>query len=369
MRIKDFTLERYFARWEFTAPYLLCSSDTESFAMAELIEMADDDARARWAGLRLGYTEAPGLPALREAISSLYEKIAADEIIVFAGAEEAIFAFAQSAFQPGDHVVALWPAYQSLHEAARAAGADVEPLRLRYEDGWRLDLELLTSMLRPSTRAIIVNFPHNPTGMLPSRAEFDALAKLCASRGITLFCDEVYRFGEFDEADRLENAADAFEGGVSLGGLAKPFGLAGLRIGWIATRDVRLRARIASFKDYLTICSSAPSEILALVALRAKVRVLGRNRAIVATNLAKLDEFFARHSQLVEWVRPRAGSIGFPRLLTGEPVDAFAERCVTQTGVLILPGSIFDHAGDHFRIGFGRKNMPEVLDRFEAFLT
>jgi len=153
-----------------------------------------------------------------------------------------------------------------------------------------------------------------------------------------------------------------------LGVMSKSFALAGLRIGWLATRDRELLARCAAFKDYTTICSSAPSEILALIGLRARDRVLDRSRAIVAANLPRLDRFFADHGDRFTWVRPRGGSIGFPRLLGDEPIDDFAARLVEQEGVLLLPGSAFGHPGNHFRIGFGRTDLPAAVAGLERFL-
>jgi aspartate/methionine/tyrosine aminotransferase len=151
--------------------------------------------------------------------------------------------------------------------------------------------------------------------------------------------------------------------------LSKPFGLAGLRVGWIALRDRALRHRLSTFKDYLTICSSAPSEILAIIALRAKEKLLARNRAIILENLGLLDDFFHRHSSMFEWVRPRAGLVAFPRMRSALSVDDFAAQLVEATGVLIVPESVFDHKGNHFRIGLGRKNMPEALLRLENFVS
>lgn len=369
MRITNFKLERFFARWEFSARYLLGASDSESFSADELLALCDAEGKALWDGLRLGYTETPGHPLLRREIAALYPGLAPEDVLVFAGAEEAIFTFANVEFNHGDHVVVTWPGYQSLFETARAAGADVSLLRLRHSQRWKIDLDELTALLRPTTAAVVVNAPHNPTGMLPDRPAFDTLVALCERRGVRLFVDEVYRFGELDEDARLPSAAEASASGVSLGGLAKPFGLGGLRIGWIATRDRALLDRLAAFKDYLTICNSAPSEVLAILALRAKGRVLARNRAIVLHNLALLDDFFARRAELFDWVRPRAGPVAFPRLLTAEPIDEFGERLLEKTGVMIVPGSIFDHDGNHFRIGFGRRNLPEALARLEEFAT
>jgi aspartate/methionine/tyrosine aminotransferase len=150
--------------------------------------------------------------------------------------------------------------------------------------------------------------------------------------------------------------------------MSKSFALAGLRIGWLATRDRELLDRCARMKDYTTICSSAPSEVLALIGLRARDRVLARSRRIVADNLAVLDDLFRRRADRFSWIRPRGGSIGFPRLLGDESVDAFAARLVESEGVLLLPGSQFEHPGNHFRIGFGRDNLPAAVERLEAFL-
>jgi aspartate/methionine/tyrosine aminotransferase len=150
--------------------------------------------------------------------------------------------------------------------------------------------------------------------------------------------------------------------------MSKSFAMAGLRIGWLASHDREILARCAAFKDYTTICASAPAEILALIGLRSRDVVLGRSRQIVALNLTLLDAFFGRRSDRVSWVRPRGGSIGFPRLMDGPPVDRFAAELVETSGVLLLPGSQFGHAGSHFRIGFGRQNLPEALGRLEAFL-
>jgi aspartate/methionine/tyrosine aminotransferase len=368
MRIADFALERFFARWEFAVRHLLCASDVEGWRMADLLDLADDQTAALWADLRLGYTEAPGHPLLRAEIATLYDKIEADDVLVFAGAEEAIFCLSNVLLGPGDHAVVTWPGYQSLYEVGRAAGADVSLHELRESDGWGLDPERLIASLRSETRLVVVNAPHNPTGMLPTAAEWAHLTAELDSRGIHLLADEVYRFLELDEADRLTAGADAFGRGVSLGVMSKSFAMAGLRIGWLATRDRELLARCAAFKDYTSICSSAPSEVLALIGLRARDTVLARSHRIVESNLERLDRLFLERADRLAWVRPRGGSIGFPRLLDDEPIDAFAERLVQAEGVLLLPGSRFGFEGNHFRIGFGREDLPAAVAGLERFL-
>jgi len=366
MHIADFALERYFARWEFAVDHLLCASDVQGYPMAELLALADDDTRRMWDGLTLGYTESTGHPLLRAEIASLYEDLEPDDVLVFAGAEEAIFCLANVLLSPGDHAVVTWPGYQSLYEVARAAGADVTLHELREEHGWAIDIDLLRSQVTPSTRLVVVNAPHNPTGMQPDRATFDALVALAEEVGAHLLVDEVYRFLEFDGVERLPAGADASPRGISLGVMSKSFAMAGLRIGWLATRDRDVLERCARFKDYTTICSSAPSEVLALIGLRARATVLARSRSIVADNLVALDTFFDAWSDRFTWVRPRAGSVGFPRLtVPGVSIDDWAAGLVEAEGVLLLPGSQFDYGGNHFRLGFGRADLPIALERLE----
>jgi aspartate/methionine/tyrosine aminotransferase len=370
MRIEDFALERYFARWEFAVEHLLCASDVQGYPMADLLALADDETRALWDGLALGYTESTGHPLLRSEIASLYETIAPDEILVFAGAEEAIFCLLNVTLGPADHAIVTWPGYQSLYEVARAAGADVTLHELSESDGWALDVPRLVRAICPATRLVIVNVPHNPTGMLPSHAEWRALTDACAAAGVQLLADEVYRGLEFAPDDRLRAGADALAQGISLGVMSKSFALAGLRIGWLASHDRTLLERVAAFKDYTTICASAPSEVLAIIALRARGTVLARSRGIIEANLPRLDRFLADHDDAFRWVRPRAGSVAFPRLtISGMSADDFAAALVEAEGVLLLPGSRFGHPGDHLRLGFGRTDLPVAIERLESFLA
>ena len=308
MRIPDFAIERYFARWEFAVDYLLCASDVEGWSMTDLLDLADDETAAMWRDLRLGYTESTR-PLLRAEIAELYEHTGPDDVLVFAGAEEAIFCLSSALLGPGDHAVVTWPGYQSLYEVGRADGAEVTLHELREDQRWSLDVERLIASLRPETRLVVVNAPHNPTGMLPTAAEWARLGDACADRGIHLLADEVYRYLELDERDRLVPGADLFPAGVSLGVMSKSFAMAGLRIGWLATRDREPLDRCARMKDYTTICSSAPSEVLALIGLRARDRVLARSRRIVSDNLAVLDDLFRRRADRLSWIHPRGGSI------------------------------------------------------------
>lgn len=366
MKIEPFRLERYFARREFATPYLLSSSDCEALSLAGLLELADGETAGLWENLSLGYTETAGSGALREEISGLYEGIGPGDILV-AAPEEAIFIALNCMLEAGDHVVCTFPGYQSLYEIPTALGCEVEMWRPDEDSGWLFDTEELEELVRPGTRAIVVNFPHNPTGHLPRARDFRRLIEIASKNGAYLLSDEMYRFLELDPADRLPPACDPYDRAVSLCGMSKAFGLAGLRIGWLATRDRELLDRMAAFKDYTTICSSAPSEVLSLMALRAKDIVLERNLALIRANLELLEGFLGRHSRLFDWVKPRAGSTCFPKMLFDEDAAAFCERAAGRNGVMVLPSNVFGVEG-HIRIGLGRAQMPAALERFRRFL-
>ncbi|MDQ6780304.1 MAG: aminotransferase class I/II-fold pyridoxal phosphate-dependent enzyme [Candidatus Eremiobacteraeota bacterium] len=368
MKLPRFKLEEYFAATEFVARYNLAASDAETHSLAELLELADPEARALWDDLSLSYTESAGHPLLRAEIATLYDGLSAEDILVFSGAEEAIFAFMSQAADANAHFVVAWPSYQSLFEIARSAGAAVSLLSLAEDEGWRLDLGRVRAALRPNTKAIVINFPHNPTGAQLPAADLAALAAMASEHGCYLFSDEVYRFAEFADGDRLPPAVTLDPRCVSLGVMSKALGLPGLRIGWIASTDRPLLQQLRSMRDYLTICSSAPSEILALIALRARSKILTRNREIAARNLTQLDAFFTRWEPRLRWVRPRAGVVAFPRFLAPLDAEAAARALMERFGVLIVPGSIFEHDRQHFRLGFGRRNLPAGLERFDAFL-
>jgi len=367
MQLPPFKLERYFAKYEFNTEYLLCASDCEAMSIADLLAF-EPNATEKFQKVWLGYTESQGSPALRAEICKLYETIHADEILVHTGAEEAIFLFMFAAFQQGDHVIVHSPGYQSLADVARATGCDVSPWQAHEENRWALDLGELRQLVRTNTRAIVINTPHNPTGYLMSREDYQALHNFAQENNLHVFSDEVYRESEYDDATRLQAACEVGEHAVSLGVTSKTYGLAGLRIGWIATKNKKIYQKMASLKDYTTICNSAPSEFLAEVAMRNRHKLSERNLGIIKNNLVVMDDFFSHHPSLFSWVRPQAGSMAFPRYLGGS-VEAFCDDLVKKSGVLLLPSSVYDDSDNHFRLGLGRKNLPQAVERLELFLS
>jgi aspartate/methionine/tyrosine aminotransferase len=369
--LPDFRLEVYLGKWEFAARHHLTASDAQTLSVAEVL---GPDGMDELAALPLGYSPTWGSDALREAIAATYDAVEPDDVLVFAGAEEAMFWAMQELVGPGEHAVVTVPNYQSMESLPLATGAAVSGLTLRPEDGWALDLDALVALLRPTTRLVAVNFPNNPTGALPDPATLAALVALCEERGIRLFSDEVYRGLEPDGTPRLPQAADASPTALSLGVMSKAYGLPGLRIGWLACRDRAVLERLETRKHYTSICNAAPSELIAVHALRRGDEIIARNRAIIARNLPVFDAFFAAHEETFAWERPQAGCVCFPRYLGADGVEAFCRDLVEQAGVVLLPASIYaSQLGevplDRFRIGVGRADPEPALEALGSWLS
>jgi len=366
MQIQLFRIEQYFGKHEFTAKYLLSSSDAQSCTIKDLLDL-EPGAHERLLEHWCGYTESPGAPWLRQVIADIYTEIDSADVLAVSAAEEAIFVFYHGVVGPGDHVIVETPCYESALTVARSTGAQVSEWRRRPEDAWAHDLGALEKLLRPNTKVIYINTPHNPTGLLMPADTFKALLELAAKRGVIVFCDEVYRELEHQPSTRLLAACDVYEHAVSLGSMSKSYGLPGLRLGWLASRDKKILEQCLEFRYYTTICSSAPSEFLTALALRHREWLVQRNLGIVRKNLALLDEFLARRVNLFDWVRPNASPIGFVRLKGKRDVQRFCDDTVRDASVLLLPGTVYDQPG-FFRVGYGRKNMPESLAQFDKYL-
>lgn len=369
MQFKPFKLEEYYAKYEFTTKYMLSSSDAQSWSLDQLLSMALPDEKDLWDKQWLGYTEPKGLPLLREIIATqLYPGLSANNIICFSGAQEGIFCSLFSLCTPQDHVIVLTPCYQSLMEIPAFVGCVVTALELTEEHEWRIDIDAIKNAIKPNTKCVVINFPHNPTGQVIRFKEMRQLIILLDYHDIWLFSDEVYYLLGHPKEGWIPPAACLYQKGISLGVMSKSFGMPGLRIGWIACQNEEVLQKIVQARYYTTICNSGPAEILSFIALRNKDVILERNNNIVASNLALLDTFFEKYANLFSWVRPQAACTGFVKYKNEESVDDFCQRVANQVDTLLLPGSVYSMKSNHFRIGFGRENMPEALAQLERFI-
>eukprot|EP00597_Dinobryon_sp_UTEXLB2267_P000858 CAMPEP_0170078266 /NCGR_PEP_ID=MMETSP0019_2-20121128/14883_1 /TAXON_ID=98059 /ORGANISM="Dinobryon sp., Strain UTEXLB2267" /LENGTH=436 /DNA_ID=CAMNT_0010291023 /DNA_START=502 /DNA_END=1812 /DNA_ORIENTATION=+ len=350
--------------------------------MKELLSMADHECIDMWDNLRLGYTETKGLPALRQQCSLLYEGFNAENILCFAGAEEGVFCTLQTILTslPEDvtlsnsfktkhnHAIIVTPCYQSLLSIPASLSSSIttvplvlvplpnsnDPNNETTSLQWQLNLTAIRETIKPGhTKLVVINFPHNPTGAIITLAEQQELVNMAREHDLWIFSDEVYR-GFENVSSNKDSPQQAFDDSkslctlypkaISLGAMSKVYGMPGVRVGWVACQDRQLLARISESKHYLSICNSAPSEILALIALRARDKILARNKSIVQHNLALVEAFLSRHPNDFSWVPPRGGCCGFMRYhkaSSTKTLDAITKTLVNRFGVLILPGDNF----------------------------
>lgn len=369
MNIKPFSLEQYFAKHEFSIQYLMSASDCEGLYISDLLKIASPQSMGLWQDLKLNYTESQGHPLLLQRIAELYTGFSPADILV-AAPEELIFTAMHNLVNHGDHVIVVTPTYQSLHSIVESIGCEVSAWPIELVNGeWSIDIGQLESMIKPTTRLLVINFPNNPTGFVPTRMDLNKIIEIARRKGLVIFSDEMYRLLEVRSSETLPSVSEIYENGISLSGLSKSYALPGLRIGWLATRKSETLTKILNFKYYTTICNSAPSEILAIMALENSASILERNIAIVRDNIQQSHLRFAEIPNFVQWIPPVAGSIAFPAWVGNQPLDDVCEELIRAKGLMLVPGSYFGHANDHFRVGLGRINYPQSLDIFISHLS
>jgi len=368
MHLKNFAVERYFSKYEFTAKYMLSSSDCDGYSLNYVLGLANDNDHNRWHDLHLGYTETMGSEFLRMSIKQHYNTIQLDEILV-SSPGEANFILMNVLLKAGDHVVCIAPTYQSLYQVANDLGCSVSFWLPSEANGkWYYNPEDLKRLVRTDTKLIIINFPHNPTGFCTTIEEFSAIVEIARHNGVMIYSDEMYRFLQHEQTSLLPSLSDIYENGISLWGTAKTFGLAGLRLGWLTTKNKELLKKIESFKDYLSICNNAPSEVLAAIALNNLSSFVGPNLQKIKNNITLFKKLHLRNQHILDFHAPDAGSTAFIKLKIKRSALDFAEKLVTDTGIMLLPSEMFDYGASHARIGFGRENMPLILEIFEDYL-
>jgi len=363
--MRDFELEVYFSKWEFTAKYNMAGSDAENMRQDQLLELASDEERLEFRQVSLGYTETFGSPELRDEIARIYDDIGPEHILCFAGAEEAIYVANRVLLEAGDHAIVITPNYQAA-ETVPLSICEVTGVALDADHDWQLDIDKLRAAIRPNTKLISINFPNNPTGAIIPHNTLGTIVDICNEKGIWLFSDEVYRLIERDPSIRLAQVADLYQRGISLNVMSKAYGLPGLRIGWLGCKDRDILVRFERYKHYLSICCSAPSEVLAKIALRHRDGILEKNRDIVRQNLTLCEQFFANYPDLFDWKIPDGSCVAFVRYNGAEGVEEFCRHVVEESGVLFLPSSIYrSELGpvpeNYFRLGFGRSHVPDGL--------
>ena len=367
MKIKEFKLERLFARYSSIAKYKLSQSACEECTMQEILDMADDECRGMWDNLSLGYTDMMGFAPLREAVAERFTTVRPSDILELVP-EEGIFIFMNTLLDPGDEVIVMKPCLPSLYEIPRALGCKIIKWPLEETTyGWNLDFNFLAENISPKTKLLVLNIPNNPTGYIPVKTEMDRILNIADKMGTWVFCEETYRGMEHDPAAALPSLSDMYPRATTIGGINK-YGLAGTRMGWLVTKNRNVLENCAIYKDYTTLCNNAPGEILATIAMRNAEYLLQRNHKIVLENLNIAQKFFKKHKKTLEWIEPNGGSTAFPRLNKRFDVTEMCEKAMNEKELLIIGERAFGIETNNFRLGLGRTDFQEALDVFAEII-
>lgn len=352
MNIKPFLVEEWMNEYEMGATYNIAETCVDSMSLEELYEVLGEDLEkflSDFSKKRLTYGYIEGNPLLLQGISKLYKTLDRENIITTHGAIGANHHVFFSLIEPGDEVISIMPTYQQLYSIPEAYGANVRILNLKPENNYIPDLNELSALITENTKMICINNPNNPTGALIPNYLLEEIVELAKTVEAYVLCDEVYRHLA-QEYDYQNSIADIYDKGISVSGMSKVFSLAGIRLGWIGTKNDDAIAAFKSHRDYNTISCSMFDEEIGAVALSGAEKILERNREIVRKNLGILDTWMSEQEHL-SYVKPEAGTTALIHYDFDIPAYEFCERLLKETGAFVTPGDAF---GLHksFRIGY-----------------
>ena len=310
-----------------------------------------------WSTCAWATTKPSGTRELRTLIAATYPDVDPDNILVTTGAIEANFLLFNILLEAGDHVIAVYPAYQQLYSVPRAIGCDVSLWKVTPENDFRYDLQALKDLVRPKTRLIVVNTPHNPTGAMLAEAELRQIYDLAESVGATVLCDEAYRWISVPGGEEFAPPICTFgPRGISVGTISKPFGLPGLRLGWmIAPKEII--SRCWAMRDYISLSPGKLNDAIARLAFKHRQKIITRNTAIITENIDATERWISSHADILSWKQPLGGLLALLHYRLDIPSSELSDLLATQYSVMLAPGSAFGYE-NYLRIGVGQH--PEI---------
>jgi len=374
MKIEPFGLERWMTTYETQVEYDIAESGILPLSTSDLMQLVPPDERdqalKRTLELPLGYSEARGSLELRSLLAATYANCGPENILVTTGAIEANFLLFNVLLNPGDHVIAPYPAYQQLYSVPRALGCDVSLWQIRAETGFLYDVDDLERLIRPQTRLIVINSPHNPTGAILSTDDLKRVGETAQSVGAIVLSDEAYRWLSIPGVDEAPPPmVDLGAGTISVGTLSKPFGLPGLRTGWLAAPE-DVVASCWGMRDYVSLSPGKLSDALAILTIKHRDKIIKRNEAIISANLASANAWIAAHAGILSWIPPRAGLLAMLHYNLEIPSLDLANKLAEDYSAMLAPGSVFGF--EHYlRMGIGQDPavFSAALDRVSACLA
>lgn len=370
MKIKTFKVEQWMGEFENDAVYNLGETCIDSLTVRELLTLCGKNVpeyMEELAELRLTYSHIFGSPEFTSGVAGLYENVLLEQVLPTHGAVGANHQVIMTLIEPKDNMVSVMPTYQQHYSIPESIGAEVRILRLRKENDYLPDLNELRGLVDENTKMITINNPNNPTGSWIPEDYLWEIAAIAETVGAYVLSDEVYR-GISEDGSYMKSIVDLYEKGLSVGSMSKAFSLAGLRMGWVVTRDKEAMEQMRERRDYDTISCGVIDDRLAALALANKEKIFERNRKILLQNRQILDQW-VRETPEVSYVRPVAGTTALVYYDKDMPSYDLCVDLLRKKGVLFTPGSCFEMEGA-VRIGyaFDSKTLKEGLDRFAEYL-
>ncbi|MBE6031280.1 MAG: aminotransferase [Clostridiales bacterium] len=365
MKITPFLVEEWMNEWEVGAKYNIAETCVDSVSVDELFELTGEDKEAflnEFCARRLTYGDIEGAPAFREGVCNLYKTLTNANIVPTHGATGANHHVFYSLISPGDRVVSIMPTYQQLYSIPEAFGADVQIMNLKKENNYLPDLEELKALVTPGTKMICLNNPNNPTGALMSNELLKEIVEIAKSVDAYILCDETYR--HLTQTDEWSDSiADIYDKGISTSSMSKVFSMAGIRLGWIATRDMSVIRSCLSHRDYNLISCGMFDEAIAAITLKHADKMLERNKGIVRENLEILDKWVASEPH-VSYVKPEGGTTALVYYDLDIPSREFCVDMYKTTGAFVTPGECFEEEYS-MRIGYS-SDKQELINGLAA---
>ncbi len=371
MKIKTFKVEQWMDKYENDAVYNLAETCIDSLSLRELLTLAGENPEEFLAGIadmRMTYSHIHGSPALLDGISSLYKKIGPSQIVPTHGAVGANNMAIMTIIEPKDNMVSVMPTYQQHYSIPESIGAEVRILQLRPENNFLPDLSELKKLVDKNTKMITINNPNNPSGSWIPSGIMEEIVEIARSVDAYILCDEVYR-GISEDGSYMPSIVDLYDKGISICSMSKVFSLAGLRMGWIATRSYEVLTAARERRDYDTISCGVLDDLFASIALKNKEAIFARNRNILLKNREILDKW-VQGEKHISYVRPEAGTTALLYYDFDIPSKEFCIELMNKTGIMFTPGECFELEGC-VRIGyaFDSKKLEDGLNKFSEYLA
>ncbi len=361
--------------------YNLSHSCAQTMTLKQLF-LRDPEQLERLLNRPLEYASIQGDLALRNAIADFHQRhnrhniaLTGEDVMTFAGAQEGLAAVYKALLAPGDEVVVFTPSYPSLVNMVEQYGARVCAIPLSYDGTWQFDLEQLRASINNNTKLIVINSPHNPTGAWLNREQQQEILSLAQAYNCFLLSDDVTQPLVHQSASKSAHSKDHtlahnfldYDKTIVVSVLSKSFGLAGIRIGWVLTKNSQLLEQLLAIKAYGSICTSLVDELIAEQALKNADDIIANNLAIIRDNKLTMARFINEHQPLFSWASPEAGILSLLKVNTDTPLEQWLAELAQQSGVLLLPAKLFGLDDNFVRLGLGQKNFPEGLSALSQF--